>query len=98
MEISQLAAVDLGAGVEQPFDCLIIRNRQAVPSMRRSTDRSLEDDMVGGLFFCAILTGRRWSHTPVVQVGAETSDTGEEAVKPDSRTDDDHLSNLRLSK
>ena len=38
--------------------------------------------MVDRLFFCATLTGRRGSHTPFVQAGAETSDTGVEAVKP----------------
>ena len=32
--------------------------------------------------FCATLTGRRGGHTPSVQVGAETSDTGAEAVEP----------------
>jgi len=39
--------------------------------------------MVDGLFFCATLTGRRGGHTPFVQAGAETSDTGAEAVEPD---------------
>jgi len=39
--------------------------------------------MVDGLFFCATLTGRRGGHTPFVQAGAETSDTGAKAVKPD---------------
>ena len=38
--------------------------------------------MVDGLFFCATLTGRRGGHTPFVQAGAETSNTGAEAVKP----------------
>jgi len=38
--------------------------------------------MVDVLSFCATLTGRR-GHTPFVQAGAETSDTGAEAVKPD---------------
>jgi len=46
-------------------------------------DWTLEDNMVDGLFFCAALTGRRRGHTPFVQVGAETSDTNAEAVKPD---------------
>jgi len=45
-------------------------------------DWTLEDDMVDGLF-CATLTGRRGSHTPFVQAGAETPDTGAEAVEPD---------------
>jgi len=44
---------------------------------------TLEDNMVDGLFFCATLTGRRGGHTPFVQAGAETSDTGAEAVEPD---------------
>ena len=46
-------------------------------------DRTLEDNMVDGLFFCATLTGHRGAHTPLVQTGAETSNTGAEAVKPD---------------
>jgi len=45
-------------------------------------DWTLEDDMVDGLFW-ATLTGRRGGHTPFVQAGAETSDTGAEAVEPD---------------
>jgi len=44
---------------------------------------TLKDDMVDS-FFCATLTGRRGGHTPFVQAGAETSDTGVEAVKPDT--------------
>jgi len=48
-------------------------------------DWTLEDNMVDGLFFCATLTGRRGSHTPFVQAGMETSDTGAEAVRPDPR-------------
>jgi len=39
--------------------------------------------MVDCLFFCATLTDRRGGHTPFVQAGAETSNTGAEAVKPD---------------
>jgi len=71
------------AGDEQPFDCLIDQKRHAVQSMRRSMDWTLEDNMVDCLFFCATLTGRRGSHIPFVQAGAETSDNREEAVKPD---------------
>ena len=41
-------------------------------------------DMVNGLFFRATLTGRRGGHTPFVQTGVEKSDTGAEAVKPDT--------------
>jgi len=44
-------------------------------------DWTLEDNMVDGLFICATLTDRRGGHTPFVQVGAETSDTGAEAIK-----------------
>ena len=80
-----LAAVDLGAGVEQSFDCLIVQNRQAMQSMRRSMDWTLKNNMVDGLFFCATLTDRKGGHTPFVQTGAETPDTGAEAVKSDPR-------------
>jgi len=78
-----LAALDFGAGVEQPLGCLIVWNRQAVQSMGRSMDWTLEDNTVDGLFFCATLTGRTGGHTPFVQAEAETSDTGAEAVEPD---------------
>ena len=54
-----LAALDLRAGFEQPFNCLIIQNRHAVQSVGRSMDWTLEDNMVDGLFFCATLTGRK---------------------------------------
>ena len=73
------AALDLGADIEQPFDYLIVQNRQAMQSMGRLMDWTLEDNMVDGLFFCATLTGRRGSHTSFVQPGAETSDTGAKA-------------------
>jgi len=36
--------------------------------------------MVDGSVFCATLTGLRESHTPFVQAGAGTSNTGAEAV------------------
>ena len=45
-------------------------------------DWTLEYNMVDGLFFCATLTGRRGCHTIFAQAGAESSDTGAEAVKP----------------
>jgi len=45
-------------------------------------DWTVEDDMVDSLF-CATLTGRRGGHTPFVQAGAKTSDTGAEAVELD---------------
>jgi len=75
-----LAALDFGAGVEQPFGCLIVQNRQAMQSMGRSMDWTLEDNMVDGLFFCATLTDRRGGHIPFVQAGAETSDIGAEGL------------------
>jgi len=40
-------------------------------------DWKLEDNMAGGLFLCATLTGRRGGHTPFVQARAETSDTAD---------------------
>jgi len=45
-----LAALDLGAGVEQPFDCIVIKKRQVVQSMGQSMDWTFEDNMVDGLF------------------------------------------------
>jgi len=39
-----LAALDPGVGVEQPFNCLIVQNRQAMQSMGRSMDWTLEDN------------------------------------------------------
>jgi len=82
---SCLAAQDLGAGVKQPFDCLIVQNRQAMQSMGRWMDWSVEDNMVDDLFFCNTLTSRRGEHTSSVQAGAGTSDTGAEAVEQDPR-------------
>ena len=52
-----LGALVLGAGVELSFDCLIVKYRQAVQSMRRSMDWTLVNNMVDG-FFYATLTGR----------------------------------------
>ena len=48
-------------------------------------DLILEDNMVGGLFLYATLTGRRVGIAPFVQAGAETSDAVAEAVKHDPR-------------
>jgi len=45
-------------------------------------DWTVEDDMVDGLFW-GTLAGRRGDHTPFVQAGVETFDTGEETVEPD---------------
>ena len=78
-----LAALHLGADVDQPFDDLIVQNRQAVQSMKRLMDWTLKDNMVDGLLFCTTLTGRREGHTQFVQTGAETPDTGAEAIKSD---------------
>jgi len=41
--------------------------------------------MVNSLIFCTTLTSRRGGHTPFVQAGAKTSDTGAEAIEPDPR-------------
>ena len=41
-----LAALDLRADVEQPFNCLIIQNCRAVQSMVRSMGWTFEDNMV----------------------------------------------------
>ena len=83
LSINCKVALDLGAAVEQPFDCLIVENRQVVQIMRRSMDWTLKDNMVDDLFFCTTLTDRIGDHTPFVQTGAEAADTGVEAVKPD---------------
>jgi len=77
-----LAALDLGAGVEQPIDYLIIQNRQAIQSIGRAMDWTFED-MFDGLIVSATLTSRRSGHTPFVQKGGETSDTGAEVVEQD---------------
>ena len=80
-----ISAVDLRTGVEQSFDCLVIYGRLAMQCLGRLMDWRLEDNMVDGLFYCATLTGRRGGHTPFVEAGAETSDTGAEAVKSVTR-------------
>ena len=46
-------------------------------------DCILDNNMVDGLFFCTVLTGRRGGHTPSAQAGAETRGTSAEAVKLD---------------
>jgi len=40
-----LAALDLRSGVEQPFDCVIVQNRQTVQSMGRWMGWTLEDNL-----------------------------------------------------
>jgi len=51
-------------------------------------DWTLEDNMVNGLIFFAKPTSCRSIHTPFAQTGAETSDTGADAVlvRPKRRT------------
>jgi len=44
LSIHWLVALNLGTGVEQPFDCLIIQKRQAMPSTGRSMDWTLEEN------------------------------------------------------
>jgi len=83
-----LAALDLGADVQQPINCLIIQIRQAVQSMGTSMGWTLEDNMVDGLIFFATFTSCRNTHPPFVQTGAESIDAGAEAVliRPKRRT------------
>jgi len=78
-----LAALDLGAGVEQPFDWPIVQNHQTMQAMGRLMDWTLEDNVVDGLFFFTTLTGRRRNHTPLVKTGAGMPDTGADVVKLD---------------
>jgi len=61
-------------GVGQPFDFLVIQNRQSTHSIGRSMDWTVEDNMVTSLF-CVMLTSRR---KDLVSAGAVS-----EAVKPD---------------
>jgi len=79
-----LGRTRLRGGVEQSFGCPIVQNRQDMQSMRRSMDWTMENNLVDGWSFCAILTVRRGGHTPFVQARAETSDTNAEAVEPDA--------------
>jgi len=76
-----LAALEHGASVKQPCNYLIIQNHQAVQSMGRLMDWTLEDDMVSGLFFCATLKGHTRNHNQFVEAEAETSKTDAKAVK-----------------
>ena len=56
-----LAALDLGVGVEQPVDCL---QEPSGSPIQTEVDRlAMEDNVVGGLFFCSTHTGRRRGHT-----------------------------------
>ena len=57
------------------------RLSQAVKSMRRSMDWTLENNMVNCLFFCTTLTSWRSGHVPFVWAGAGTSETGAEVVE-----------------
>ena len=53
-------------------------------AVRREVDGLDIGRQHGRQFFCATLTGLRGGHTPFVQAGAGTSDTGAEEVKPDT--------------
>jgi len=64
------AAQDLGPGVEQPFDCLIVQERQAMRSMGRSMDWSVKDNIVNGMFLYA----RGVKHTARCVVGSGPRD------------------------
>jgi len=52
-EIYCLAALDLGAGVEQSVHWLINQNRQAIGAIGKSMDWTLKNDMLNGLFLCS---------------------------------------------
>ena len=54
--------LDLEAGLQQPFDGLIIQNRQAMQSMGWLMDWPLVDIMIDSLFFCATLTATPHLH------------------------------------
>ena len=61
-----LAPLDIGTGVEQLFDCLIVQNRQAMQSMWRSMGWTL-DDITGRWFAFLRQTHRpQKGHTPFV--------------------------------
>jgi len=40
----------------------------------------MKANMVNGLLFYTTVTSRRWRHTPLMQAGAETFNTGAEAL------------------
>ena len=68
------------AGVDQPFDYLVIQNRQCqvMRSMGRTMDWTIKDNMVKGLFFCSTLTSCGRGDTPLIQgcSGAGTRGNG----------------------
>jgi len=41
---------------------------------------TMNANMVSGLLFYTTVTSRRWRHLPLMQAGAETFDTGTEAL------------------
>jgi len=53
LSIHQSATQDLGAGVEQPFNCFVIQNCQDMCSMGRSMDCTMKGNMVDNPFFCS---------------------------------------------
>ena len=76
-----LAALDFGACFEQPFGCLIVRPCSPLGGWWIGHWRTTWLTVCSASP-CTTFTGRRGGHTPFVQAGAETSDTGAEAVKP----------------
>ena len=66
VNIHCLHALDLGAGVEQSNDCLIIHKNHVVQSIEKSMDWTLEENMINNLFFSATFTGCRRGHVPFV--------------------------------
>jgi len=65
LSIHCYATLDLVAGVEQPFNCLIMQNCQTMQSMGKLMDWALDDNTIS-LFFCTTLTSNRMGHTPFV--------------------------------
>ena len=78
-----MAALHFGAGVEQPFGCLIVQNGQAVLSMRMSMDQTLEDNMIDSLFICATLTGTEEAIPHLYRQEQKRTIQSAEAVKTD---------------
>jgi len=59
VEIHGLAALDFKAVVQQPFDCIVIQNCQAMQSIGRLVYWTVKDNMDNGLFIFPTLTSRR---------------------------------------
>jgi len=78
-----LAALDFGAGVEQPFGSLIVENRHAVRGEIGGFMGGRRGWRFGLLHHTHRAQRRPYPNCTSRQAGAETSDIGAEAVKPD---------------